>query len=194
MRGKTAGGAGVRSGSQRLTAKRATVGVSCVGQPCICLHISFLSRARVCHTRLPAARKGKTRHRRIISWLILRTGQPSFTPNKRPYTSFSDRTGDNVDKSTVLRKNFHSSGVSLEKRDMLGQPARRREAMRRIVRDKPGDWHKYCIVVSDRGDRDRPFRFTRLGFACIPGYHTLVASEEAVKEMEIDGSHCEKGI
>lgn len=76
---------------------------------------------------------------------ILCTGQPSFIPNKRPYTSFSDRTGDNVDKSTVLRKNFHPPGVFLEKRDRPEPPARRRGPTLWIARDDPEDWHKYCI-------------------------------------------------
>lgn len=145
MRGKTAGGAGVRPGRQRLTAKRATVGMSRLGQPCVSLHISFLSRERVVTIpdRSPAARKGG--YTAVEPSLILWTGQPSFIPNKRPYTSFSDRTGDNVDKSTVLRKNFHSPGTSQEKTGPLGCPASRREPKRPIVGNASGDWHGYCI-------------------------------------------------
>lgn len=57
----------------------------------------------------------------------------------------------------------------------------------------PGDWHRYCIerVI---GGIETASAVSQVGIRLYPRLPHLVASEEAVKEMETDGSHCEKGI
>jgi hypothetical protein len=45
------------------------------------------------------------------------THRPTSKLNKRRETKFSEKTGDNVDKSTVQRKNFQSIGKNKQKKE-----------------------------------------------------------------------------
>jgi hypothetical protein len=57
---------------------------------------------------------------------------------------FSERTGDNADKSAVPRKIFHAMGRLLEKQKMSGRPEKRPEWTGLAERTETVDWHSSC--------------------------------------------------
>jgi hypothetical protein len=75
---------------------------------------------------------------------------------------------------------------------MFAQSARTGEPLWRSIEDIPGYWHRYCIkrVI---GGIETGRAVSQVGIRLHPRL-LLVVSEEAVKEMETDGSHCKKGI
>lgn len=158
------------------------------------LSASFFSFAhKDCCSATPGHPQRKGALQTSVPPLMPCAGQPSFTPNKRPLAGFLDRTGDNVDKSTVLRKNFHSPGVFLESGERSARSARTHAPRWQTVEEVSEDWYRYCIERMIGGiETGVPVSQVRIRLH--PRLLHLVASEEAVKEMETDGSHSEKGI
>lgn len=136
---------------------------------------------------------GRTTDEHLTSLTPL-TDRPVSIPNKRAYTRFSERTGDNADNSAVPRKNFHSTGSVFTRKEIPGWPVKRPERMDLPGRTGTVDWHGYCTVHVIRGDRSERTSDFQVGIRLSPRLPHLVASEEAVKEMETDGSHYQKGI
>lgn len=85
--------------------------------------------------------------------LTPRTGRPASIPNKRAYTRFSERTGDNADKSAVPRKKFHSTGMVLASEETPARPAKRADRPGPPERTGIVGWHGYCTEHVIRGDR-----------------------------------------
>jgi hypothetical protein len=83
--------------------------------------------------------------------------------------------------------------MSPEKGEIVARSARTGEPPGRSVEDIPGYWHRYCIkrVI---GGIETGRAVSQVGIRLHPRLLHLVVSEEAVKEMETDGSHCKKGI
>ena len=155
MSSKTAGGANIRVAGQWLTAQGATIGMRSFGQPCICLHTSFLSLERpvAMPSRIASDQwAGRTTDEHLTSLTPL-TDRPVSIPNKRAYTRFSERTGDNADKSAVPRKKFHSTGMVLASEETPARPAKRADRPGPPERTGIVGWHGYCTEHVIRGDR-----------------------------------------
>lgn len=175
MSNEAAGRTDIRSGYQGLTAKRATLGMRSIGQPCIRLHTSFLFARKVRHHARPGARRGpEARHaeeRNGTPVLILRLNRPYLTQINGLTHFFRRGTSDNADKSAVPRKNFHSTGVFLKEAAIPRRPARTLAPMRVCARDTSVDWHDYCIQISDRGEQPESFAGYQVGIRLSPRLH-----------------------
>ncbi len=78
--------------------------------------------------------------------------------------------------------------------NIVDRPGKKSSDHRFLTQALPVHWHSYCTEHVIRGERRTKISGCQVGMCLSPRLPHLVASEEAVKEMETDGSHCKKGI